>query len=69
MKKIMFVFALVVVAALAFTGVAAAQTTHPVQGTLHDYMEKALAEKLGISVADVEAQFDAGATLYQIALG
>ncbi len=68
MKKTMFVFVLVVVAALAFTGVAAAQTTQPVQGTLHDYMEKALAEKLGISLSDVEAQFDAGLSLYQIAL-
>ncbi len=31
-------------------------------------MEKALAEKLGIPLATVEAQFDAGKTLYQIAL-
>jgi hypothetical protein len=31
-------------------------------------MEKALAEKLGVPLATIEAQFDAGKTLYQIAL-
>jgi hypothetical protein len=68
MKKIILVLALVVVAVVAFTGVAAAQTTQPGQGTLHDYMQQALADKLGIPVADVEAQFDAGVSFYQIAL-
>lgn len=71
MKKTVVVLAVVVVtlaAVAAFTGVASAQTTQPAQGTLHDYMEKALADKLGISEADVEVKFDAGVSLYQIAL-
>jgi hypothetical protein len=68
MKKILVVALLVVVALGVYTGVASAQTAQPQTGTLHDYMEKALAEKLGIPVATVEAQFDAGKSLYQIAL-
>jgi hypothetical protein len=68
MKKISLIVVLVVLALAMFTGVAAAQTGQPATYTLHDYMEKALAEKLGIPVATVEAQFDAGTTLYQIAL-
>jgi hypothetical protein len=68
MKKIMLVVLLVVIAMGVFTGVASAQTSQKNTGLLHDYMEKALAEKLGIPVATIEAQFDAGKTLYQIAL-
>ena len=68
MKKTMLVVLLVVLALGAFTGVASAQTSQPNTGLLHEYMEKALAEKLGIPLATVEAQFDAGKTLYQIAL-
>lgn len=68
MKKIVFTVLLVVLALGVFTGVASAQTSQPKMGTLHEYMEKALAEKLGIPLATVEAQFDAGKTLYQIAL-
>jgi hypothetical protein len=37
-------------------------------GTLHDYMEKALAAKLNLPVATVESEFDGGKLLYQIAL-
>ena len=47
MKKTIVVLAVVVVtlvAVAAFTGVASAQTTQPGQGTLHDYMEKAMAD-------------------------
>jgi hypothetical protein len=51
-----------------FTGVASAQSNQPQTGSLHDYMEKALAEKLNISVSTVEAQFDSGKSLSQIAL-
>ncbi len=68
MKKIFFVALFVVLALGLYTGVASAQTAQPQTGALHDYMEKALAEKLGIPLATVESQFDAGKSLYQIAL-
>ena len=68
MKKIMFATLLVVLALGMFTGVAGAQTSQQNTGPLHEYMEKALADKLGISLATVEGQFDAGKTFYQIAL-
>jgi amino acid transporter len=71
MKKIMFAVLIVVLALGVFASVASAQTVQTTQqnmGLLHDYMEKALAEKLGIPLATVEAQFDAGKTIYQIAL-
>ena len=68
MKKI-FVAVLIVMLALGvFASVANAQTIQQNTGLLHDYMEKALAEKLGVPLATVEAKFDAGKTLYQIAL-
>jgi len=68
MKKILVVALFVVLALGLFSGVASAQTAQPQTGFLHDYMEKALAGKLGIPVATVEAQFNAGKSLYQIAL-
>lgn len=68
MKKLMFAVLIVVLALGVFAGVASAQTTQQNTGLLHDYMEKALAEKLGIPLATVEAQFDAGKSLYQVAL-
>jgi hypothetical protein len=68
MKKTMLVVLLVVLALGVFTGVASAQTSQQSMGTLHEYMEKALAEKLGVPLATIEAKFDAGQTLYQIAL-
>lgn len=68
MKKILIATLFVVLALGLFTGVASAQSNQPQTGSLHDYMEKALAEKLGIPLATIEAQFDAGKTLYQIAL-
>jgi hypothetical protein len=68
MKKIMVTVLVVVLALGVFAGVASAQTIQQNTGPLHDYMEKALAEKLGIPLATIEAQFDAGKTLYQIAL-
>jgi hypothetical protein len=68
MKKILVVALFVVVALGVYTGVASAQTAQAQTGTIHEYMEKALAEKLGIPVATVEAQFDAGKSLYQVAL-
>ena len=68
MKKIMVAVLLAVIALGSFTGIASAQASQPVVGPIHEYMEKALAEKLGLPLATVEAQFDAGKTLYQIAL-
>ena len=68
MKKIMFAVLLAVLALGMFSSVAGAQTIQQNTGPLHEYMEKALAEKLGISLATIEGQFDAGKTLYQIAL-
>jgi len=68
MKRMMFAVLLVVLALATFTGVAGAQTNQQNKGLLHEYMEKALAEKLGIDVATIEAQVDAGKTLYQISL-
>jgi hypothetical protein len=68
MKKIMFAVLLAVLALGMFSGVAGAQTIQPPTGPLHQYMEQALAEKLNVPLATIEAQFDAGKTLYQIAL-
>ena len=68
MKKIMFAVLLAVLALGIFSSVAGAQTIQQNPGPLHEYMEKALAGKLGISLAAIEAQFEAGKTLYQIAL-
>jgi hypothetical protein len=68
MKKIIFAVLIVVLAMGVFASVASAQTTQQNTGLLHDYMEKALADKLGIPLATIQAQFDAGKTLYQIAL-
>lgn len=68
MKKTLIAVLIVVLALGVFVGVASAQTTQQNTGLLHDYMEKALAEKLGVPLATVEAQFDAGKTLYQVAL-
>jgi hypothetical protein len=68
MNKFAVAVLIVVLATGVFAGVASAQTSQQETGTLHEYMEKALAEKLGIPLATVEAQFDAGKTLAQIAL-
>jgi len=68
MKKKLVAVLIVVLALGVFTGVAGAQASQQNTGLLHDYMEKALAEKLGVPLATVEAQFDAGKTLYQVAL-
>jgi hypothetical protein len=74
MKKTILI-AVIVVAALAVLGVGAvfAQGTQPpVQtngyGAMHDYVEQALASKLGLTEEQVEEQFAAGKTMYQIAL-
>ncbi len=74
MKKILVVSLFVVLGLGLFTGVAAArssqvQQAQPAQmGALHEYMEKALAAKLNLPLATVEAEFDSGKMLPQIAL-
>jgi hypothetical protein len=68
MKKIMFAILIAALALGTFASVAGAQAIQPGTGLLHDYLEKALADKLGIDVTVVAAQVDAGKTLAQIAL-
>ena len=68
MKKIIFAVLLAVLALGMFASVAGAQALQQTPGPIHEYMEKALAEKLGIPLATIEAQFDAGKSLCQIAL-
>jgi len=73
MKKTILIAAVVLVA-LAVLGVGAvfAQGTQPPaqngSGWMHDYIEQALAAKLGLTEAQVEEQLTAGKTMYEIAL-
>ena len=83
MKKIVVIGVLVLAAiAAAGAGIAYAQGTQPPQygwmggmmggrggaGWMHDYVEQALAAKLGITEKQVEDQLAAGKSMYQIAL-
>ena len=78
MKKTLLIVTLLVVALGALgVGVVAAQDGEPPYGgrgvadgtgTLHDYMEKAMADAVGLTVDAFEARHDAGETFYQIAL-
>jgi hypothetical protein len=80
MKKIIVTSLLVMVALVVLsTGVVFAQGNQPptqprgsmqggVEGPLHDYMVKALAEALGISADQLETRLDGGETAYQVAL-
>jgi hypothetical protein len=79
MKKTILVTALVVLALGALgVGVAFAQDGQPPYGPLmmgqagygwmHDYIEQALAAKLGLTEQQVEDQLAAGKPMYQIAL-
>ena len=71
MKKIAVSIILVLLALGAFTGIAAAQEVQPPVGgggLLHEYMEQALADKLDLTLTQVETQFSTGKTAYQIAL-
>lgn len=73
MKKTILLVTLIV-AALAVLGVsvAFAQGSRPPTqnggGWMHDYVEQALAAKLGLTEEQVEEQFAAGKTMVQIAL-
>ena len=78
MKKTLLIVALTILALAALgAGVAFAQGENPPfagrgmgdgSGVLHDYMEKAMADAVGLSVEEFEARHDAGETFYQIAL-
>lgn len=74
MKKTILVTIIVLLALAALgVGVAFAQgTTPPTQaggyGWMHDYIEQALATKLGLTEEQVEEQFAAGKSMYDIAL-
>ena len=78
MKKTLLIVALLILALGALgVGVVAAQEGNPPYGqrgvadgtgTMHDYMEKAMAEAVGLSESEFEARHDAGETFYQIAL-
>ena len=75
MKKTILITSIVVVAlAVLGVSVAFAQGTQPpaqsggMMGWMHDYVEQALASKLGLTEQQVEDQFAAGKTMYQITL-
>lgn len=68
MKKLTLSVLLALMALGVFTGSAAAQTTSPGYGLLHDYMVAALADALDLTVDEVDARLTAGETMYEIAL-
>jgi hypothetical protein len=80
MKKTILIVGLVVLALGVFgVGVVLAQDAQPPvgrggmmqnggYGPMHDYVEEALADKLGITEKDVEDALTSGKTMYQIAL-
>ena len=73
MKKTILITVLVLLALGALgVGVAFAQGSQPPTqrgyGWMHDYVEQALAAKLGLTEAQVEDQLASGKTMYQIAL-
>jgi len=74
MKKTLLIVGLLVVAlSVLGVGVAFAQGGQPPAGQagygwMHDYVEQALAAKLGLTEKQVEDQFAAGKAMYQIAL-
>ncbi|HSA99414.1 MAG TPA: hypothetical protein VLE49_02105 [Anaerolineales bacterium] len=74
MKKTLLIVALLVLALSALgVGVAFAQGGQPPlgqggYGPMHDYVEQALAAKLGLTEKQVEDQLAAGKPMYQIAL-
>lgn len=83
MKKTVLIVTVIALALLVVgavgVGVAYAQSGQPPvsgrgmmagggYGPMHDYVERALAEKLGLTEEQVEEQLTAGKTMYQIAL-
>ena len=74
MKKTLLIIALIVIAlGVLGVGAAFAQGGQPPTGQgdygwMHDYVEQALAAKLGLTEQQVEEQIAAGKPMYQIAL-
>jgi hypothetical protein len=78
MKKTLWIVLLVILALGALSvGVVTAQGGQPPYGQrgatdsfgpMHEYMEKAMAEAVGLSVEEFEARHNSGETFYQIAL-
>ena len=78
MKKTLLIVTVLVIALGALgVGVVAAQEGQPPYGQrgvadgagpMHEYMQKAMAEAIGLSESAFEARHDAGETFYQIAL-
>jgi hypothetical protein len=79
MKKTMLIAGMVLAVLVVFgVGVVFAQGPNPYAGNgpgmqngggwMHDYVKQALASKLGLTEAQVEEQFAAGKSMYQIAL-
>jgi hypothetical protein len=74
MKKTMFAVLIALLGLGVLTGIASASSGTSARvpstgtGLLHEYMEQAIADQLGVPLADVEAAFEAGTTLYQFAL-
>jgi hypothetical protein len=71
-KKLVVSLILVAVAIFTFTGVVAAKGPNPPEyapgfGYVHEYLISYAADKLGITVEDLEARLDGGETLAQIA--
>ena len=77
MKKTLLIVGLVVLALGALgVGTVLAQDGYPPfggrgpadgSGAMHEYMEKAMADSVGLSLKDFEARHDAGETFYEIA--
>lgn len=76
-KLIVIAFVLAAAFGLLVAGVAFAQGENPPfggrgpgdgSGLLHEYMQKAMADAVGLSVEEFESRHDAGETFYQIAL-
>ena len=75
-KTIVIAVVLAALVGLFVVGAAFAQGQNPPfgrgpgdgTGTLHEYMEKAMADAVGLSVDEFEKRHDAGETFYQIAL-
>ncbi len=75
-KSILIGLTIAAVAGLLVVGAVFAQGDNPPfgrgmgdgAGTLHEYMEKAMADAVGLSVEDFEARHDAGETFYDIAI-
>lgn len=82
MKKTILIVSVIVLALLVVgavgVGVAYAQSGQPPvgrgmmqgggYGPIHDYIERALADRLGLTEAQIEEQYAAGKSMYQIAL-